>query len=222
MKKLVLLLLIMLTIACTPSSKRPSTDAQQIRGRVEWQLQHYPQARLIDIYKSCFQDYMGAEHLVSNRAEAQRNLMQEISTMNLDSMADWLYEPCGIDSQYYRVSLRAIAQGILPVDSLLDSFVASTQETQPDVKAWQQRWQQIQSVITDMHLQLPFYEHDSSTIAAVLDVGGYALSHSDEFKHAYHPHYRIVERSRFERSLKPILDKHHSNSQPALSTKQGD
>lgn len=42
-------------------------QAQDIKGFVNKQLQTYPQLRLLDLYKSCFQDYMGAEHLVSDR-----------------------------------------------------------------------------------------------------------------------------------------------------------
>ncbi len=41
-------------------------SAQDIHGFVTKQMQTYPKSRLLDIYKSCFQDYMGAEHLVSD------------------------------------------------------------------------------------------------------------------------------------------------------------
>ena len=92
-------------------------QAQDIKGFVGKQLQTYPQLRLLDLYKSCFQDYMGAEHLVSDR---QR------------------------------------------------------------VKAF---------------------------IDSILSVGRYAISHSPEYREAYHPHYRIVERGIFERELKPLIEK---------------
>ena len=91
-------------------------QAQDIKGFVGKQLQTYPQLRLLDLYKSCFQDYMGAEHLVSDR---QR------------------------------------------------------------VKAF---------------------------IDSILSVGRYAISHSPEYREAYHPHYRIVERGIFERELKPLIE----------------
>ena len=92
-------------------------QAQDIKGFVGRQLQTYPQLRLLDLYKSCFQDYMGAEHLVSDR---QR------------------------------------------------------------VKAF---------------------------IDSILSVGRYAISHSPEYREAYHPHYRIVERGIFERELKPLIER---------------
>ena len=33
------------------------------------------------------------------------------------------------------------------------------------------------------------------------------ISHSPEYREAYHPHYRIVERGIFERELKPLIEK---------------
>ena len=83
--------------------------AQDIKGFVGRQLQTYPQLRLLDLYKSCFQDYMGAEHLVSDRQRVKAYLDDELNTTSIDDLMPWNYEPCGIDSNYYRVSIR-IAQ----------------------------------------------------------------------------------------------------------------
>ena len=49
-------------------------SAQDIQGFVSQQLNTYPKSRLLDIYKSCFQDYMGAEHLVSDRQRVKAYL----------------------------------------------------------------------------------------------------------------------------------------------------
>ena len=47
--------------------RTPGEVAQDIDGFVYKQLRTYLLLRLLDLYKSCFQDYMGAEHLVSDR-----------------------------------------------------------------------------------------------------------------------------------------------------------
>ena len=52
--------------------------AQDIDGFVYKQLHTYPQLRLLDLYKSCFQDYMGAEHLVSDRQRVKAYLDDEL------------------------------------------------------------------------------------------------------------------------------------------------
>ena len=81
-------------------------QAQGVKGFVNKQLQTYPQLRLLDLYKSCFQDYMGAEHLVSDRQRVKAYLDDELNTTSIDDLMPWNYEPCGIDSNYYRVSIK--------------------------------------------------------------------------------------------------------------------
>ena len=41
-------------------------QAQDIKEFVTRQIETYPQLRLLDIYKSCFQDFMGPEPLTSD------------------------------------------------------------------------------------------------------------------------------------------------------------
>ena len=88
-KLLDLALLMMITIAA---------QAQDIEGFVARQMQTYPKSRLLDIYKSCFQDYMGAEHLVSDRQSVKMYLEAELNATSLDELMPRYYEPCGIDS----------------------------------------------------------------------------------------------------------------------------
>ena len=131
-------------------------QAQDIEGFVHRQLQTYPQLRLLDLYKSCFQDFMGAEHLVSDRprvkAASKREeiktyfdspereqartkfkayLDEELSTTTLDDLQPWYYEPCGIDSNYYRVSIRSIKENIISEEMLLDAFIRSANSKRP-------------------------------------------------------------------------------------------
>ena len=184
--------------------------AQDVPGFVSRQLETYPQSRLLDIYKSCFQDYMGAEHLVSNRESVKAYLDQELLTTSVDEMLPRYYEPCGINGQYVRVSLRAVKENLIPEELLLDAFVRSANaEFRPTVGAWRYRWQKIQDEIDQMQLDLPHYQEDKAFIDSVLAAGKYAISHSPDYREAYHPHYRIVEKTIFERELKPLLTDCH-------------
>ena len=100
-------------------------SAQDVERFVNRQLKTYPKLRLLDIYKSCFQDYMGAEHLVSDRQRVKAYLDEELNSTSLDDLMPWYYEPCGIDSCYYRVSIRNIKEGIITENQLLDAFIRS-------------------------------------------------------------------------------------------------
>jgi len=185
-----------------------SMSAQDIVGFVNRQMESYPQSRLLDIYKSCFQDYMGAEHLVSDKDRVKAYLDEELNTTTLDELMPWYYEPCGIDGNYVRVSIRAVKEGIMTEDLLLDAFIRSANNPlRPTIEAWRDRWHEIIGTIDEMHLNLPNYLEDKQFIDSVLSKDKYAISHSPEYREAYHPHYRIVERGIFEQEILPQLHK---------------
>ena len=85
-------------------------SAQDIEGFVNRQLEIYPKSRLLDIYKSSFQDYMGAEHLISDRQRVKAYLDEELQTTSLNDLMPWYFESCGVNGQYIRVSIRAIKE----------------------------------------------------------------------------------------------------------------
>ena len=181
-------------------------SAQDIQTFVQKQMETYPKSRLLDIYKSCFQDYMGAEHLVSDRQRVKAYLDEELQSTSLDSLMTWLYEPCGVDGRYVRVSIRVIKEGLIKEDMLLDAFIRSANTSErPSVDSWRDRWHVIIDTIDQMQLQLPNYDKDKQFIESILSAGKYAISHSPEYRKAYHPHYRIVEKSIFEREIKPLI-----------------
>ena len=182
-------------------------SAQDIHGFVTKQMQTYPKSRLLDIYKSCFQDYMGAEHLVSDRERVKAYLDEELQTTSLDDLMPWYSEPCGVNGQYIRVSIRAIKENMIAEDMLLDAFIRSANsEKRPKVESWRDRWHMIIGTIDQMGINLPSYQQDRAFIDSILSVGKYAISHSPEYREAYRPHYRIVEKGMFENEIKPVIE----------------
>ena len=181
-------------------------SAQDIQTFVQKQMETYPKSRLLDIYKSCFQDYMGAEHLVSDRQRVKAYLDEELQSTSLDNLMAWLYEPCGVDGRYVRVSIRAVKEGLIKEDMLLDAFIRSANTSERrSIESWRDRWYVIIGTIEQMQLQLPNFDKDKQFIESILSAGKYAISHSPEYREAYHPHYRIVEKGIFEREIKPLI-----------------
>ena len=207
-----LLLSIALIMSIVISAQESGEDQLSIEGFVNRQMQNYPKSRLLDIYKSCFQDYMGAEHLLSDRQRVKAYLDEEMNTTSLDDLMPWYYEPCGIDSSYYRVSIKTIKEGFITEDQLLDAFIRSANsETRPSVESWSNRWHMIIGTIDRMKLDMPNYQEDKQFIDSVLSVGKYAISHSPDYREVYHPHYRIVERSIFEKEIKHLIEPKKKN-----------
>lgn len=182
-------------------------SAQDIKAFASRQLATYPKSRLLDIYKSCFQDYMGAEHLVSDRQRVKAYLDEELQTTHTEDLMPWYYEPCGTDGRHIRVSIRAVKDNIISEETLLDAFIRSANSTQrPTVEAWRDRWHTMMAEIDGMQIDLPHYAEDRSFIDSILSIGKYAISHSPEYREAYRPHYRIVEKGIFEREIKPLIE----------------
>ena len=206
MKKLIIISIILMGSV--------SVSAQDIAGFVNRQMETYPQSRLLDIYKSCFQDYMGAEHLVTDRQRVKAYLDEELNTTTLEGLLPWLYEPCGAEGNYVRVSIRTVKEGIISADLLLDAFIRSANpDKRPSVKSWCKRWHEIMEVIDTMNLNCPNYTVDKLFIDSILSVDKYAISHSPEYREAYHPHYRIVERSIFDREILTLINKWYARAQ---------
>lgn len=183
-----------------------SLHAQEVADVVTELMQRYPQDRLLDIYKSCFQDCMGAEHLVEDVESARAYLEREIASIDAAQLASWYYEPCGIKGRYVRVSLKAVIDGKVSTDALLDAFVRSANDPgRPSVEQWADQWRQIVDTIDRMNLGLPHYDEDKRFIDQVLKQGKYAISHSPEYREAYSPHYRIIRRDIFDKELKGLM-----------------
>ena len=196
----------LLTILAMTICLTTMLQAQTAESFVIGLLQQYPEARLLDIYKSNFQDYMGAEHLVGDIESARGYLEQELSTTTSVDLQDWYYEPCGVEGRYVRISLKAVIDGKVTPEALLDAFVRSANGSErPTVEQWTDRWHQMIAVIDSMSLDLPHYEEDKQFIEKVLAMGKYAISHSPEYRDAYSPHYRIVRRDIFDKELKPLI-----------------
>ena len=106
-----------------------------------------------------------------------------------------------------RVSIRTIKESVISEDLLLDAFIRSDNSSRrPSVDEWNERWHKMIGTIDGMQLNLPQYDKDRQFIDSVLSVGKYAISHSPEYREAYRPHYRIVERSIFEQEILPLIE----------------
>lgn len=180
-------------------------QAQSVQSYVLQQRQTYPKLRLLDIYKSCFQDYMGAEHLVKDKSQVEKYLDYELNSTNVNELQSWLYEKCGMRGRYIRVSLLTIYKRLVSKETLLDAFVKSANSKRPSVSLWKRKWKAIERKIDKMNLQLPLYQEDKLYIDSVLGKGEYAISHSPDYRIAYHPHYRIIKRSIFKKEILPLL-----------------
>ncbi len=204
-RKTLLLLLLFFTVFLTEAQ-----DAS-IRQAIVQQVETYPASTLKDIYKNFFQDAFGPGHLMSNAPDAERRmrnyLEQECEEAKKDSNPCPDYELTGSHGRFYRVNLSVINDGRVPMDIFLSAFMKSAaQFSLPKVEDWKQEWIAIEKCIKDLGYRFPDQAQDSAAIMNILDQGQYASHHSTAYNVAYHPHYRLIEKTIFEKELLPLIE----------------
>ena len=173
-----------------------------IKMSIDRQLQDFPQSRLQDIYKSFYQSYFGAEHLITDTMSVRAYLREEIAVATTDTVANPYYEPTGANRQFVRVYLRCITENYITEQQLFDAFLHSAQPEQR-METWHRLWLgEIVPAAREAGLDFSQEELDGLTNASRLNR---AVRHSDDYRNAYHPHYRIVERHVFEKRIKPYI-----------------
>lgn len=170
---------------------------------VDKMLADYPESTLQDVYKSFFQDRFGPGHLISDTTAAREYLHRELMEMCETAMP--YYEPVGAGEHYYRVSLAVIKDGLVSENDFFDAFIESAGKvTFPSVKEWANEWAEILKAVP---ADIENYSADKAMIDSVLGEGKYAVHHSRRFNQAYHPHYRLIDKSTFESKLLPRMQK---------------
>ncbi|QGY46292.1 hypothetical protein GM418_22295 [Maribellus comscasis] len=177
---------------------KASDTEKQIVQFINNELQHYPEAQLADLYKNYFQDAYGPGHLIPDTTQAGKYLDWELKQ---PGWTDTLpYQALGINHDYYRINLQLVKNGTIPRDTLLLAMVESaTLARNPDLESWKKEWNEVLAVIKKVKPKLPGMKSDEKLINQVLSDGDVVMHHSENYEELYHPHYRIVHRSVFER-----------------------
>lgn len=193
------LALILVTLACIGCSPKPDANEQSIRIMCTELLQQYPQATLQDVYKSCYQDFFGAEHLIADTAMARRYLSDELAECAEQDLAAMpAYEPTGFRGRCVRINLSQVLNGNLSESELFRLFLLSAHAVNAYSNQWADEWQQIENIALAVQpLWADATLQEQLTYAAQHNA---PVRHSAVFRQAYNPHYRIVSSE-----LNPLL-----------------
>ena len=171
-------------------TKKPNEEAA-IRSMCEEIAQRYPQATLQDIYKTCFQDFFGAEHLLSDTTAAHRFLLYEIETTDgQDLSAMPIYEPTGFRHRFTRINLSLVHSGEMTENKLWTRFIEAAGTNNAFSDNWEEEWEKIEKIALEVQ---PAWA--DSTLQTELRYAASVQSpvrHSETFRQAYHPHYRRI------------------------------
>ena len=194
-RKIALTLLALFYLVC-------QADNNEIPSAINRQLRAFPHSHLQDIYKSFYQSYFGAEHLITDTVSVRNYLHKEIVEAATDTVPNPYYEPVGANGEFVRVYLRCVTENLISEQQLMDAFLRSAHPKER-LSAWSELWQdEIVSAARSAGLDFSQEELDALTEASRQQR---AVRHSDCYRNTYHPHYRIVARTIFEDEIKPHL-----------------
>ena len=196
--------LLILFLSCSFGLFGQQFDTLSICAAIEHQMATYPESTFQDIYKSFYQDRFGPGHMITDTASVRSYLMRELSEITNTSAV--YYEPTGSEGRYVRVYLSTVADGQITADQMLDAFVRSANADKGENSDWEAEWNCIVGVITKYGIVLNDFDKDVAMLSGA-SRNRQAVHHSRAYNEAYHPHYRIVERSIFENELRSLLVK---------------
>ena len=154
---------------------------------------NHPDMEVRDAVKFLYQHHMGPGHLIDNEEAALSRLEAEWEQVEADSTFP-LAEPLG--NGLYRLNLSACKAKNLSTKTVCRLFVLTAREAMSDRSALERD--------LDLVYELPFpRETAAAFLTQYRSDGCLALGHSERYRRAYRPAYRVVSESYV--NLLPIL-----------------
>lgn len=187
MKKPLLLLLCIVTFMLSSCDN----DDDAIRRMCVEIHENYPAATLQDIYKTCYQDFFGAEHLMNDTAAARQYINHELEQCrDTDLSLMPKREPTGFRHRFVRINFSNIVEGELTEEQMLTMFIDAAGKDNAYSDNWLEEWQKIEKTALEVNPGWTDAELQAELMMAA--EGNHAVRHSDAFRENYNPHYRIV------------------------------
>jgi len=193
MRKIIILAIAVLSLtACVQKQSISDISEDAVRALCEEMVRTYSQATLQDIYKTCYQDFFGAEHMINDTVTARAYLRYELeqcASENLRCMP--FVEPTGFRHRFVRVNLQQVIDGHMSEDELFKAFLDAANNSEPMHSDWEKEWEQIESIALQVHPQ--WKNEELQMLLRHAAKNEQAVHHSEAYRNAYHPHYRIIK-----------------------------
>lgn len=162
---------------------------EQTKKALLVQCKKYPKLEPTDIFKFIFQSSFGCEHMVSGESDVIGYIKKELSESEMCGEA--LVE--ALDGDYSRVGLSYLKNG-LSAEILGKLFIMSAKKEQDGEVKLKEKLEVAENMARDG--LLPFSTNEFLTaLSCWREKGCPAVHHSDTFRKAYHPSYRVISNS---------------------------
>jgi len=154
-----------------------------------------------DAYKLIYQGIFGVAHILENREAAQQYLQTEFDAVE-PSPNEPLLEEISLNGEVVRVNLRPFKAQQFPLHRLFEVMVQTAEEIQGSQEEFMRLWGQFTTLVREK--RLAFDRQTLDTFDAEVRAANYPpVHHSEGYKRANRPAYRVVKRSIFQRMFRP-------------------
>jgi len=170
-----------------------------VQELVRWHLAHHQGMQAQDVCKMLYQAVFGPSHVLAQPEEAFQALQAEFASLQA-AEGEPLVEPIAPNGTVFRLNLRPYKQRggeLLPLwEALLESARGVSGSAEEFLTLWSLFAQCVREGC------LPFSVAEVEAIDASLAAQGVrALHHSDDYRHANAPSYRVLTEGALQRLL---------------------
>ena len=177
----------------TACVQRGNLPKDEVRTMCEQIAGMYPAATLQDVYKTCYQDFFGAEHLMKDTATAREYLHYELTELRNERMSELampLREPTGFRHRFERINLALVLNGEMTEEELLGLFIEAAGKDNALHNRWVDEWTEIEEIA--LQVQPAWQNEELQAVLHEAAANNQAVRHSESFRNTYNPHYRII------------------------------
>ncbi len=164
---------------------------ERARALVQGHLKERPASLISDVYKLLYQSCMGPSHAILNSGDANTWLMQEWECIRPDEQ-EKLFEDMTIFHPVYRVNLRAAKARGIRSDKILRAFISCANEFPKNPDLFRSVWDDVAEAIRRGKISISNSDDVEEFNTFVKERDNPAMHHSEEYREAYGPAYRLV------------------------------
>ncbi len=153
-----------------------------------------------DVYKLLYQSNFGVEHMLSDQAGVLAYVQEELASLDTQNVNEQLLERISTTNGIVRVNLRPYKALNLDPSFLVELMFQSAAQTKRDTLMFYRQWNEFSGLVRYGLLDFPMAklkEFDQRIVEGKLD----PVHHSEEYRDANRPAYRVVRRDLFEQKL---------------------
>jgi uridine kinase len=164
-------------------------EKSELKNLLLRQFKLYPEMRARDVVKLLYQSEFAGGHLIENKTQSLDRLKEECASLKQSLVAEEAFEDIG--NSLCRLNLRALKRLGIEPETANRFFTETANSVRGGTEGFERKLSALLDLCRDGELLFE-PEKVETYIRTLKDKGYPPVSHSEEYKSAYAPAYRVV------------------------------